>query len=73
MDKCKYDSEMRQILSDSNTYFPLGCNPTTRFKNQRKNIVDRVYKDAILNKKRKSLFGASDPKHTFDIQSPKNP
>lgn len=56
LDRNAYNIEMERLLSDSDTYQPLGSNPTSKYKKELAVIIERGYQKGITIKKRKSLF-----------------
>lgn len=62
LDKSKYLEEMHRLLSDRTTYSPLACNPTTKFKRELQNLINRGYQQGILNKKEKAYLVPSAPR-----------
>lgn len=51
LDRAAYVEEMNIILSDKDTYFPLGSNPNQKYKRELRVIIDEGFNKGIVNKK----------------------
>lgn len=56
LDKLDYQQEMFKILGDQNTYGPLNNNSTFSYKKKLIKLIDKGFKDRILDKKEKAYL-----------------
>lgn len=67
LDKCDYESEMFQILSDNETYSTLSYDPTNKFKRELEDIVKQGFCVSFFRQEREYLLGAICPPDSHSL------
>lgn len=62
LDKEAYTSEMRRILSDTETYLPLLYDPTAKYKRELEKLIDKGFSKDLINKKEKAFLVPMAPR-----------
>lgn len=62
LDKSAYLIEMKNILSDHDTYVLLRGDPVGLYKSELENLVSKAFAQGIINKKDFSFFVPASPR-----------
>lgn len=62
MDRVAYISEMKRILSDTDTYLPLPHDPTVRYNRELQKLIEKGFNEQLINKKEKAFLVPMAPR-----------